>query len=221
MTIKTFSDIRTELNESMTNDSATWTLLRTTIATTPQDANLLKKFVAGHQHGVDHGFIDRLSVGQKDQLLKLFANLLILLADNPTILRKTKDAAKETVKEATVTTVQSKESSLIGKTIVSQINGLDKHALTAWGAKNFITTNSTALPNNKVIGPGIQFDVRGGKFKGRILIGLNSYDLYDIALLRIMTTAQAMMNNSVVRVASYATDIGVENLVTYLDSVIG
>ena len=50
-----------------------------------------------------------------------------------------------------------------GKTILKQIKAQDKWSLASWGAKNFVETYD-----------GIQFDVRGSKFKGRVIITLDS-----------------------------------------------
>jgi len=63
----------------------------------------------------------------------------------------------------------------VGETILKQIKSMDKWALAAWGAKNFIQFDK-----------GIQFDVRGGKFKGRVIIHYDSgSDLYVIEFGRV------------------------------------
>ena len=62
--------------------------------------------------------------------------------------------------------------SKVGEVILKQINTLDRFALPAWGAKNFVQFDK-----------GIQFDVRGGKFKGRVIIAYDrGSDTYAIEL---------------------------------------
>lgn len=58
---------------------------------------------------------------------------------------------------------EQKGSSKVADEILRQINSLDKWALTSWGAKNYLYFWNKS-------GDGIQFDVRGPKFKGRVLI---------------------------------------------------
>jgi mRNA-degrading endonuclease HigB of HigAB toxin-antitoxin module len=53
------------------------------------------------------------------------------------------------------------ESTMV-KTILKQINSIDRFALASWGAKNFVAGEV-----------GIRFDVRGSKFRGQVMI---SYD---------------------------------------------
>ena len=63
----------------------------------------------------------------------------------------------------------------IGETILKQIKALDKWALASWGAKNFMTFDK-----------GIQFDVRGSKFKGRVLIHYDrGSDTYTIEMGKV------------------------------------
>lgn len=49
--------------------------------------------------------------------------------------------------------------SKVAKTILKQINAIDRFALPAWGAKNYVSSEES-----------IQFDVRGSKFRGRVVI---------------------------------------------------
>ena len=65
--------------------------------------------------------------------------------------------------------------SKIGETILKQIKTLDKWALPSWGAKNFMTFDK-----------GIQFDVRGSKFKGRVLVHYDrGSDTYTIEMGKV------------------------------------
>jgi hypothetical protein len=59
----------------------------------------------------------------------------------------------------------------VAKTILTQIHSLDKWALGAWGAQDFVSTNNPS---------SLQFRVNGAKFKGKVVIHLNGKDLYDI-----------------------------------------
>jgi len=97
-------------------------------------------------------------------------------------------------------------SGQVGKTIISQIKTLDKWALQAWGAKDFVANKD-----------GVQFDVRGAKHRGRVIIALSRNDLYNIEIGKIVTKQGSMDWKSIKKV----TDIGVENLVTTLDGLIG
>ena len=94
----------------------------------------------------------------------------------------------------------------VGKTILSQIRAIDKWSLQAWGAKDFVSNQD-----------GIQFDVRGSKHRGRVIIALNKKDLYNIEIGKIVKKKGTMDWKSIKKV----TDIGVENLVTALDGLIG
>lgn len=62
--------------------------------------------------------------------------------------------------------------SKISDTILKQIKALNKWALASWGAKNYVSTDN-----------GIQFDVKGSKFRGRVIIVLDKgSDSYTIEL---------------------------------------
>jgi len=62
----------------------------------------------------------------------------------------------------------------IARTIHEQINALDPMAMFAYGAQN-----KMALED------GLQFDVNGLVFKGKVIIKLNAMDLYDITFGRM------------------------------------
>ena len=89
-------------------------------------------------------------------------------------------------------------------TIISQIRALDKMALAAWGAKDLV-----AFLN------GLQFRTSGSvrKHKGFIKITLNASDLYDIEAFTIRTGE--------IKVKRQLTDIYVDELVNWLDNIIG
>ncbi len=57
----------------------------------------------------------------------------------------------------------------VSKIILNQINAIDRWALASWGSKNYVSS-----PNS------LTFDVRGSKFRGRVIIKLNKRDTYDI-----------------------------------------
>lgn len=58
----------------------------------------------------------------------------------------------------------------VGQTILKQIKAIDKWALDSWGAKKFVSSKD-----------GIQFDVRGPKFRGRVVITLDKLsDTYAV-----------------------------------------
>lgn len=66
----------------------------------------------------------------------------------------------------------TENDSKIGHTILSQIKALDKWALGAWGMKNPTLRSD-----------GIQFDVKGSKFRGRLIVTFDhGADLYNIEI---------------------------------------
>ena len=95
---------------------------------------------------------------------------------------------------------------IVGKTILSQIKSIDKWALQAWGAKDFVTSKD-----------GIQFEVRGSKHRGRVIIALNRNDLYDIEIGKVVSKQGSIDWKSIKKIKN----IGVENLVSTLDNLIG
>ncbi len=62
----------------------------------------------------------------------------------------------------------------IASTIYGQIHALDGMAWYAWGSKNPVALED-----------GLQFDVNGLVFKGKVIIKLNGADLYDITFGRV------------------------------------
>ena len=62
----------------------------------------------------------------------------------------------------------------VARTILQQIRTLDRWALGAYGMINAVGLDD-----------GIQFDVKGLKFKGKVIIKLNGMDLYDITFGRM------------------------------------
>jgi len=89
----------------------------------------------------------------------------------------------------------------VAETILKQIKQLDKFALQAWGAKNFVSSKD-----------GIHFDVRGTKHRGKVVIKLKN-DLYDIEI----GTVRKLEYKPKKKVRG----IGVEQLVSTVDSLIG
>ena len=93
--------------------------------------------------------------------------------------------------------------SKVAKTILKQINAIDKFALPSWGAKNYVSSNDS-----------IQFDVRGSKFRGRVVITYDKRsDTYIIELGQVkgMDWKQKYMMKSI-----FAQD-----LVNVLDQQVG
>jgi len=64
------------------------------------------------------------------------------------------------------------KESKVSDTILKQIKALDKWALMSWGAKNYVSSDK-----------GIEFDVKGSKFRGKVIIALDKgSDTYVIEL---------------------------------------
>jgi len=93
--------------------------------------------------------------------------------------------------------------SKVAKTILKQINAIDRFALASWGAKNYVSSDDS-----------IQFDVRGSKFRGRVIItydkGSDSY-VIELGQVRKLEWKQKYMMKSV-----FAGD-----LVNVLDQQVG
>jgi hypothetical protein len=93
----------------------------------------------------------------------------------------------------------------VGEEILKQIKAMDKWALASWGAKNFVTLRED----------GIQFDVRGSKFKGRVLIYYDKgKDLYNIELGKITKKLEWKQVN-------FIRNVFAGDLVNILDQHIG
>ncbi len=102
--------------------------------------------------------------------------------------------------------------SSVADTIRNQIRAIDRNALMAWGAKEFVGTKNPCLPE-KQIGEGLQFRVNGSKHKGYIIVLLAPNDLYNIFAYKIVK-----LN---VKVVKRVNGVFVEDLVRALDEIIG
>lgn len=69
----------------------------------------------------------------------------------------------------------------IAKTIINQINAIDRFALAAYGAKNFI-----AYEESDGYEGGLSFDVNGLNFQGKVFVMLNWADEYEIKFVNIL-----------------------------------
>ena len=63
----------------------------------------------------------------------------------------------------------------IANTIINQINAIDRFALGAYGANNFI-----AYEESESYEGGLSFDVNGLHFQGKVYVMLNWLDEYEI-----------------------------------------
>ncbi|TVZ24096.1 hypothetical protein JM84_3055 [Dokdonia sp. Hel_I_63] len=66
----------------------------------------------------------------------------------------------------------------IAKIILGQIKYLDRMALMAWGARNFV-----ALPKSKEFQGGLRFKVNGLKHQGWVTIELTYLDEYTVTFI--------------------------------------
>jgi hypothetical protein len=71
----------------------------------------------------------------------------------------------------------------IAKTIINQLQNLDKWALPAYASTNFVALEETDKREG-----GIQFNVSGYHFKGLVIIELTWLDEYRIAFIKDGTT---------------------------------
>ena len=103
-----------------------------------------------------------------------------------------------------------------GETIYKQIKAMDPRALMAWGAKNLAVENGV---NNGIIGyehknlGKFQFDARGPKFKGRIIIMLMPDDTY--------TVIAGVIRNLNWSVKKIVEDVYVDVLIQVIDDIVG
>ena len=92
--------------------------------------------------------------------------------------------------------------SKVAKIIMNQIKALDKFALASWGSKNYISS-----PNS------LTFDVRGSKFRGKVIIKLNKRDTYDVEFGTIRKMEYTVKQTT--------KGVFVEQLVNAIDNVVG
>jgi hypothetical protein len=91
----------------------------------------------------------------------------------------------------------------IAQTIISQIKTLDKCALMAWGAKDYVN-----------MGDGLKFKTSGlVKKKCHVYIKLNGLDLYDVQFFRL--------RNAEIKVDHVASNIYAEDLIRVIDGHVG
>jgi hypothetical protein len=110
------------------------------------------------------------------------------------------------------------ESLAIATIIRNQIKAINSMALMSWGAKDFVSFTNL-VQEVPVSGPGLQFEVHGPKLKGKIIIGLNGNDLYDIAGITVNTRSGANFGKITVKGAK--RDVPAENLVQAIDDIVG
>jgi len=90
----------------------------------------------------------------------------------------------------------------VSKIIMSQINALDKWALASWGAKNYVSSKNS-----------LTFDVRGSKFRGKVIIKLNKRDTYDIEFGTVRKMEYTVKQT--------VKGVFVEQLVNTVDQIVG
>ena len=93
--------------------------------------------------------------------------------------------------------------SKVAKTILQQIKELDKWAMASWGAKQIVTMKD-----------GVQFDVKGSKHRGRVIIKLDK--MSDTYILQLGT-----IRNLDWKVKKELRNIFAGDLVNILDNHIG
>jgi len=118
-------------------------------------------------------------------------------------------------------------SEQVGQTIYQQLRGMDPMALMAWGAKDFVSFDNAMSvthpgddrlkPGASVLigerGGGLMFKVSGPRFAGKILIGLNFMDLYDVVAGRVIGVdfkAVKIVNN-----------VYFDQLIEVIDAIVG
>jgi len=91
----------------------------------------------------------------------------------------------------------------VAQAILQQIKTLDKWALPAWGAKDYVTSKDS-----------LQFDVRGSKLRGRVIVKYDKgKDLYNIEF--------GTIKNLEWKPVKTLKGIHAEDLVKIIDSQVG
>ncbi len=100
----------------------------------------------------------------------------------------------------------------LAETIIEQINTIDRFALMAYGAKEFVRLpESFEYKNTKYLG-GLKFKVNGLKHKGYVLILLNAMDEYEVVTYKIRKLAFIEVE--------HRTGVYAEDLVNVLDALV-
>lgn len=103
----------------------------------------------------------------------------------------------------------------IAQTILNQIKATDPAALMAWGVRNCV-----ALPEQKILIQGaekvqlggVQFNVNGLKFRGKVLVRLMGSDTYTVEIGRIYKGAW--------KVKEQREDVYCDELMAHIDGLI-
>ncbi|WP_027137405.1 hypothetical protein [Gaetbulibacter saemankumensis] len=74
--------------------------------------------------------------------------------------------------------MKSNTSIQIAQIILNQIKCIDRSALFAWGAKNYV-----ALPESKDFQGGVTFKVNGSTFKSWVKVKLTRLDEYKVSFI--------------------------------------
>lgn len=119
----------------------------------------------------------------------------------------------------------------VAKTILSQITTADPSALMAWGFQNPVGSEkeSDLFESHGDGNPGklvqkdfgvrgwVQFDVNGMKVQGRVYVGLNVMDYYDVYAMQRSTSENGL---PVYKVVGHKEDIFCEDLMSTIDQLI-
>lgn len=99
--------------------------------------------------------------------------------------------------------IAESQSMSIAKTIISQIQYVDRWFLPAVGAKNFV-----ALPESKEFQGGVRFNVNGLKHKGFVTIELRWVDDYTVSFLNrkgeVVKQCEGVYCDMLVEILDYA-----------------
>ncbi len=119
----------------------------------------------------------------------------------------------------------------VAQTIFKQISNSDPSALMAWGMQNPLGSNKETdlyesyddsnpgklVEKNFGVRGWVRFDVNGVKVQGRVYVGLNALDYYDVYAMQQYTTEDGL---SVFKVVGHKTDIFYDELMTTIDHLI-
>ena len=106
----------------------------------------------------------------------------------------------------------------IAQTILDQIKATDRAALMAWGAKNLVALEEKKIEEKVQVG-GLQMDVSGLKFKGKVIVRLMASDTYTIEIGKV-NMRRTSQNFGMWTSAGIIEDIYCEELMSAIDSMI-
>jgi hypothetical protein len=100
----------------------------------------------------------------------------------------------------------------VGKTILQQMQAINRTYLWSWGSHAYKVFSEKQLTNLKPHLGGLLFRVKGKKHQGNVIISLQANDLYHVYL--------GQLRKGEMKVKTELADIFVEDLMDVLDELV-